>query len=180
MVTIAKLEPKHAKALNRLTIDAIRDYPAAFTTDYSQVRHRPFAMLIDHLRELERTRGFRLGAFDTGGELVGTVRLIPRQGPKLAHSADVVFLYVRRDRQRQGIGRALLERLIDEAGRIDGLEQLELSVSSDSLAARQLYEQAGFEITGVQRRQIKVGEDYHDLIAMWRQLERAPAGERGR
>ncbi len=176
MVTIAKLEPKHAKALNRLTIDAIRDYPAAFTTDYSQVRHRPFGMLVDHLRELERTPGFRLGAFDGGRELIGTVRLIPRTGPKLAHAADVVFLYVRQDRQRQGIGRALLEHLIDEARQIDGIEQLELSVSSDSTAARRLYEQAGFEVTGVQRRQIRVGDTYHDLIVMWRSLDRDRRG----
>ena len=169
MVTIEKLEPKHARVLNRLTIDAIRDYPAAFTTDFSQVRHRPVGMLIDHLRELERTAGFRLGAFDDA-DLVGTVRLIPRSGPKLAHCADVVFLYVRADRQREGIGRALLERLIVEAGRIDGLEQLELSVSSDSRAAMRLYEKMGFEATGVHRRQIRVGETYHDLIAMWRPL----------
>lgn len=171
MVNIAKLEIEHARALNRLTIGAIRDYPAAFTTDFSQVRHRPVATLIDHLRELERTPGFRLGAFDAAGELIGTVRLIPRLGPKLAHCADVVFLYVRADRQREGIGRALLERLIDEARRIDGLEQLELSVSSDSHAARRLYERMGFEATGVHRRQIKLGETYHDLIAMWRPLE---------
>ena len=177
MVSIAKLEPKHAKALNRLTIDAIREYPAAFTTDYSQVRHRPFGMLVEHLRELERTTGFRLGAFDARGELVGTVRLIPRSGPKLAHSGDVVFLYVRRDRQREGIGRALLERLIEEAARIDGLEQLELSVSSDSAAARRLYEQVGFEVSGVLRRQIRIDDTYHDLIAMWRPLDGA-AGAR--
>lgn len=176
MVTIEKLEPKHAKALNRLTIDAIRDYPAAFTTDYSQVRHRPFGLLVDQLRELERLPGFRLGAFDAGGDLIGTVRLIPRTGPKLAHSADVVFLYVRRDRQREGVGRALLERLIEEAGRIDGLEQLELSVSSDSAAARRLYEQFGFEASGVLRRQIRIGDTYHDLIAMWRPL----AGDAGK
>lgn len=171
MVNIERLKPQHAKALNRLTIDAIRDFPAAFTTDLSQVRHRPVGMLIDHLRELERTAGFRLGAFDPGGELVGTVRLIPRTGPKLAHCADVVFLHVRGDRQREGIGRALLERLIDEARRIDGLEQLELSVSSDSRAALRLYERLGFEATGVHRRQIRIGETYHDLIAMWRKLE---------
>ncbi len=169
MVNIAILEPKHARELNRLTIDAIRDYPTAFTTDFTQVRHRPVGMLIDHLRELERTAGFRLGAFDAA-DLVGTVRLIPRSGPKLAHCADVVFLYVRGDRQREGIGRALLERLIAEARRIDGLEQLELSVSSDSHAALRLYEKMGFEATGVHRRQIKFGDSYHDLIAMWRPL----------
>ena len=65
----------------------------------------------------------------------------------------------------------LMQALIDEARKIDGLQQLELSVSRDSTAAIRLYQKAGFEPTGVLKRQIRVGDDYHDLITMWMSLD---------
>jgi len=67
----------------------------------------------------------------------------------------------------QGAGRLLLESTIERAREIEGLEQLELSVSSDSPSAIHLYGKTGFIRTGVLRRQIKIGDDYHDFITMW-------------
>ena len=170
MIKIETLTPGHAKALNRLTQAAIREHPTAFTTDYSQVEFRSARMVADHLRELQGSLGFRLGAFDAAGELVGTVRLNPRVGPKIAHSADVIFLYVRADRQGRGIGRQLIDRLVEMACEIDGLRQLELSVSSDSPRAQEFYEKAGFSATGELKRQIRVDDTYYDLITMWMPL----------
>ena len=63
-----------------------------------------------------------------------------------------------------------MARAIDMAREIDGLRQLELTVSSDSRAARRLYERAGFSATGCLKNQIRVGEDCFDLIPMWMSL----------
>lgn len=174
MITISTLQPRHAKALNHLTQIAMRDHAAAFTTDFSQVEFRPAKLVADHLRELQRSVGFRLGAFDADGELVGTVRLNPRIGPKLVHSADVIFMYVRADQQGRGIGRQLIERTIEMARDIEGLEQLELSVSSGCASAQRLYEQVGFRVTGTLKRQIRIEKTYYDLITMWMPLQSPP------
>ncbi|MDJ0777765.1 MAG: GNAT family N-acetyltransferase [Gammaproteobacteria bacterium] len=171
MTRIDVLGPRDARALNRLTQRALREHPTAFTTDVAAVARRRDDEVAAHLRELRRGRGFRLGAFDDAGNLVGTVRLNPRSGSRLAHSADLIFLYVCAEAQNRGIGRALIQRAIELAREIDGLRQLELSVSSDSPAARHLYESLGFRATGVLKRQIRVDDDYHDLVPMWRSLE---------
>lgn len=68
-------------------------------------------------------------------KLVGTIRLLPRDHIKKCHCADVVFMFVRTQVQKHGIGRMLLDSLIERAREMSGLEQLELSVSSDSLTA---------------------------------------------
>ncbi len=73
---IEVLGPRDARALNRLTQRALREHPTAFTTDAAAVAHRRDEEVAVHLRELRRGRGFRLGAFDDAGHLVGTVRLM--------------------------------------------------------------------------------------------------------
>jgi ribosomal protein S18 acetylase RimI-like enzyme len=52
-------------------------------------------------------------------------------------------LYVKPDLRGNGLGRALLEAAIETA-RGEGAEQMELGTSEDDVAARGLYESAGF------------------------------------
>jgi len=52
-------------------------------------------------------------------------------------------LYVVPDRRGTGLGRALLEAAVETARR-EGAEQMELGTSEDDVAARGLYESAGF------------------------------------
>ncbi len=80
-----------------------------------------------------------------GSEIVGYAGL-SRSGDE----AWVQNLAVRRDHQRRGIGRALLEELIAEAER-HGIGIILLEVAVDNTAAQRLYEAYGFQTVGVRR-----------------------------
>jgi [ribosomal protein S18]-alanine N-acetyltransferase len=64
--------------------------------------------------------------------------------------AWVQNIAVRRDRQRHGIGRALLEELLAEAGR-RRVRAVLLEVAVDNAPAQRLYAGYGFEQVGVRR-----------------------------
>ena len=66
------------------------------------------------------------------------------------HEAWVQNIAVRRDRQRHGIGRALLEALLAEASRL-GTRVTLLEVAVDNAPAQKLYDRYGFEPVGVRR-----------------------------
>jgi [ribosomal protein S18]-alanine N-acetyltransferase len=57
---------------------------------------------------------------------------------------------VRRDRQRRGIGRALLDALLCEASR-RGVPSVLLEVAVDNRPAQRLYDSYGFEPVGIRR-----------------------------
>ncbi|MER7275337.1 ribosomal protein S18-alanine N-acetyltransferase [Dactylosporangium sp. NPDC000244] len=57
---------------------------------------------------------------------------------------------VRKDAQRRGIGRRLLEALLAEARR-RGVEQVLLEVAVDNGPAQRLYAEYGFEAVGIRR-----------------------------
>ncbi len=57
---------------------------------------------------------------------------------------------VRRDAQRGGVGRALLEALLAEAAKA-GARRVLLEVASDNEAAQKLYAGYGFEVVAVRR-----------------------------
>jgi [ribosomal protein S18]-alanine N-acetyltransferase len=64
--------------------------------------------------------------------------------------AWVQNIAVRRDRQRHGIGRSLLEQLLAEAYR-RGAKHVLLEVAVDNAPAQKLYARYGFEPVGVRR-----------------------------
>jgi [ribosomal protein S18]-alanine N-acetyltransferase len=80
-----------------------------------------------------------------GDEVIGYggVAVVPPE-------AWIQNLGVRRDRQRAGVGRALLAELLAEAARHRAKATL-LEVAVDNGPAQRLYEQYGFEIVGVRR-----------------------------
>jgi ribosomal-protein-alanine N-acetyltransferase len=64
--------------------------------------------------------------------------------------AWVQNIAVRRDRQRQGLGRLLLEALLGEAS-ARGAKTVLLEVAVDNLPAQRLYTDYGFETVGVRK-----------------------------
>lgn len=67
------------------------------------------------------------------------------------YDAQVMTIGVARDHQREGIGRALLERMIADA-KAAGAERMLLEVRVDNDAALALYRSIGFERMGLRRR----------------------------
>jgi ribosomal protein S18 acetylase RimI-like enzyme len=77
-------------------------------------------------------------------------------------------MYVRPAARNSGLGRRLLEAVVNHAsGRV---EQLLLSVVSENEAAHRLYQELGFSEYGREMKALKLGERYLDEILMVRFL----------
>ena len=91
----------------------------------------------------QRDRNHYLVAVDDG--LLGYAGLAVNDG-----EAWVQNIAVRREAQRRGVGRALLEALLAEAAR-RGTKQTLLEVAVDNAPAQRLYATYGFEAVGIRR-----------------------------
>ena len=77
---------------------------------------------------------------DDAGDVVGYAGMAAS-----ADQGDVQTLGVRADRQGSGVGRRLLDELLDEARRRQ-VRDVFLEVRADNPAAQSLYERAGFSV----------------------------------
>jgi [ribosomal protein S18]-alanine N-acetyltransferase len=83
---------------------------------------------------------------ETGGKLVGYAGMLFTGGPE----ADVLTLAVDPGHWGNGTGTALLQALLDEAGK-RGCTEVFLEVRADNPRARGLYERHGFAEVGLRR-----------------------------
>ena len=88
---------------------------------------------------------------DEGGEVAGYAG-VDRGG----EVADVMTVAVAPAHQGAGLGRVLLDRLVDDA-RDGGAEHLMLEVRADNVAAQKLYASSGFELLTVRRKYYQPG-----------------------
>lgn len=164
---IKKLTPEYAEAYHRLMLQALQEFPSAFAASYEESRHQPISHVAESLQQAE---GQVFGAFNGQDELVGVVGLRQEPLTKMHHKGVIWGMYVSRAYQGRGIGKQLLEAALTYACGMSGLEQLNLVVAEDNTGARRLYESLGFEIFGVEPRELKADGKYHNGVHMWLKL----------
>jgi ribosomal protein S18 acetylase RimI-like enzyme len=108
------------------------------------------------------------GAFD-GARLCGYVGLDRETRMKSRHKATLIGMYVEPESVGRGLGRELVEELLDEA-RADGIVLIVLTVTDGNDRATGLYERLGFRSFGVEPKAICVGGTYFGKNHMYLDL----------
>lgn len=133
--------------------------PEAFGNTFEVENARPIELFADRIRDSETMAAFE------GAEILGVAGLRANQGPKESHKGMLVGMYVRPQARNRGVGRRLVEAVI-EVARTRGVELLQLAVVSDNEPARRLYARLGFVEYGIEKKSLKYGGRYTDEVLM--------------
>ena len=112
---------------------------------------------------------FTMAAIDAAtGHYLGVVSFA-RDGDtreKLRHKGLLYRMYVSADSAGKGIGRALIQAVIDRARHLSTVEQINLTVVASNERAIRLYASLGFVSFGREERSIKYNGQYFDELSM--------------
>lgn len=109
------------------------------------------------------------------GEVVGNAGLHPASAALRRRHAMMLGISVAGSAQRQGVGSALMQALVDYADRWGQVLRIELTVYTDNAAAIALYRRFGFVLEGTQRAYALRDGAYVDAHMMARLHPRPPA-----
>jgi ribosomal protein S18 acetylase RimI-like enzyme len=108
-----------------------------------------------------------LGAF-SDMKLVAMAGFAIQQGQKRAHKGLLWGMYVRPDARGTGVGRRLIEAVLDVARQ--RVELIQLTVVRDNEQARRLYASLGFLDYGLEKHALKQDDRYYDEMLMAKDL----------
>ncbi|MEK3696330.1 GNAT family N-acetyltransferase [Paenibacillus sp. FSL H8-0259] len=153
-----------AEVYRELRLQSLRLHPEAYLSSYES--EKKLSIVTTRIRLEPSENNFTLGAFDGEERLVGIVTFFRESRPKIDHKANIYSVYVDSDVRKQGVGRRLMVELIARARLLPGLEILNLTVTSNNVAAKRLYESLGFICYGTEPKAMKLGDEYLDEALM--------------
>lgn len=166
---IRPVQMSDVDAFRDMRLEAVRDYPLAFTADLAETSARP----IEWWRDLvARNTGdgaasviMVADAGEGAGELAGMAGLFSPSQPKLAHAATIWGVYVRPVYRGRDIGEQLLRACIEWA-RAKDFATVKLSVVEGNHVARRCYERTGFTPYGVEPLAVQWENRFYDELLM--------------
>ena len=155
---IRRLTSADAAAYREIRLAGLRDTPEAFGSTFARESTQPLTWFCDRLGNSAVFGAFHLTA------LLGVAGLAIREGEKERHKGLLWGMYVRPDARKAGVGRRLVEAVVDHARA--HVEVIQLSVISGNEPARRLYSSLGFVEYGLERDSLKQSGRYYDEILM--------------
>jgi len=157
-IEIRRLTSADAVAYRKIRLAGLIDSPEAFGSTFARESDRSLSWFRERLRNTQVFGAFR------STDLLGIAGFVVREGEKERHKGLLWGMYVRADARKTGVGRRLVEAVIDFAR--ERVELLQLSVVSDNEPARRLYARLGFAQYGVEKSSLKQDGRYYDEILM--------------
>ena len=160
---VRRLEAHDAAAYRDLRLEGLKSHPEAFSSSWDDESDKPDAWWAERL---ETSTVF--GGWIDNSPLLGVAGFRAHAATKLRHKAVLWGMYVRTEGRGTGLASCLVQRVIEHAG--SRVEEICLTVVASNIAGKRLYRAAGFETYGIERRALKIGEEYFDEVLMARPL----------
>lgn len=148
--------------------EAIRDILNSMTTIHGSMRV-PYPSLESTRERVKPKEGVIKLVACHDETVVGFSELITNPDvPRHSHASEINMIAVHENWQCKGVGRALMEAMIDLADNWLNLRRVGLTVWKDNEHAIRLYEKCGFSVEGTMRDYVFRRGEYIDAILMSR------------
>ena len=159
---LAQENPADAGLYRDIRLEALRANPEAFGSTFETENAQPLSWFFDRLGTSTVLGAFR----DT--KPVAMAGFAIQQGQKRAHKGLLWGMYVRPVARGTGVGRRLIEAVLDLARQ--HVELIQLTVVKENAQARRLYASLGFLDYGLEKNSLKQEGRYYDEVLMAKNL----------
>jgi len=169
---VAILRPglaEDAPAYRELRLEALRNHPEAFSSDYETYLAKPMSFWAERLNfdHPDNVVMMFFAAHDEG--LIGMCGIAYARARKTRHSAYLVSMYVRPYWRGLRIADGLITACL-EWTRARGITILKLGVAATNVPAIRCYARCGFQVYGIEPRAIYDDGVFYDELLMMRTI----------
>ena len=161
-VKIVQLPVNEWQAYKTLRLEALKNDPQAFASSYQEIALKADSFWQSRLSEANQGRGNWLLFARENQSLLGMIGAFIDEAQK--DTAIIISVYVARQARRRGIGKKLMAAIL-QAIKNDGIKTARLEVSTEQIAAIQLYKNSGFKAVKTTQRLMGTGI-YHDELLL--------------
>jgi RimJ/RimL family protein N-acetyltransferase len=166
-VTIRSAREEDAPAYRDLRLEALRNHPEAFSSDYAANLAQPMTFWTERLLSNSPDSAVMIYFAVHDKPLIGMCGITHSNSPKLQHSATIVSMYVRPDWRGFRIAEGLVTACVDWA-RTRDVKIVKLAVVTTNTRAICSYARCGFQVYGIEPQALYYDSVFYDELLMAR------------
>ena len=159
LIKVRRLETHDVTSYRELRLEGLKSHPEAFASAWEDEASKPTPWWAERLET-----NTVLGGWIDDSPLLCVAGFRVHGAAKLRHKGVLWGMYVRPGARGSGLAASLVQRVIAHARTL--VEEICVTVVASNAAAHRLYRANGFEQYGLERRALKVGNEYHDEVLM--------------
>ncbi len=168
---VLRLSAEHVDAYRALMLQAYDQHPDAFTSSHAERAALPMAWWLARMGASgSNAHEMAFGAFHNG-QLAGVAGLSLETRERVRHKATLFGMFVPQQHRQLGLGRQLVQAVLDYARSPVGVRQVVLTVTQGNTSAERLYAGCGFRVFGVEPDAVALGTGFVSKVHMWCPLE---------
>ena len=161
-IKIVELPISDWKDFKKIRLASLKEEPQAFGSSYAKDAACPDSIWQERLRDGESKKGFYLFA-KLEGKIVGMVMGGRTDEDKHAHLAHIWGTYVDSKARGKGVGKELMQRVIEELGKDADVQRIRVTVNAEQKPAIKLYESFGFKQIKTMMMKMGDGLEHQEL-----------------
>jgi len=165
-IVIATLLPEEWQKYKEIRLEALKNDPTAFSATYEEKILNPDQKWIDGLKDAEKRECDILLFAKDGEKVIGMIGAYWNNQPTTGHTANIWGVYVNRNYRGQGIGKKLMDVIVDEIKKHPQIIKISLGVNTKNEPALELYKSCDFKIVGTLQKELKFGDNFVDEYLM--------------
>ena len=165
-ITISKLNIDEWPKYKALRLEALKNEPSSFGSSYEDNLKSPDDLWREQLQKSHNGEGGVMFFAKKGDKLVGMIGAFWQDKEKTRHIGNIFGVYVSSDYRGKGIGKQLMEVILNYLDAMPQIEKIKLGVVTRQIPALKMYEKYGFKHIGKLKKELKVGDDYYDEYLM--------------
>jgi RimJ/RimL family protein N-acetyltransferase len=159
LLKVRRLETHDVSVYRELRLEGLKSHPEAFSASWEDESAKTAPWWAERLET-----GTVFGGWIDDSPLLGVAGFHVNGSAKLRHKGVLWGMYVRPEARGSGLAASLVQRVIAHARTL--VEEICVTVVASNAAAYRLYRANGFEQYGLERRALKVGNEYYDEVLM--------------
>lgn len=163
-VIVRRLTKNDANDFFNLRLESLQECPSNFLSSYDEekITGRSF---FENLLASDDNKNVIFAAF-IKNKMIGSIGIYQEKAIKAAHKCNVWGMYVQANYRKHAVGKQLLESAIHHAKEKMHCLIMNLSVETNNIAAKNLYETYGFKIWGTETKAMRIDQRFYDEFHM--------------
>lgn len=172
---IEPLKEGQWQAYRDLWLEALQETPEAFFADYEDQKEQPDEVWQRRFEAVQEAKDIIVIFAQSDDGPVGFLGAYIDENPKFNHIATIWGAYVHADFRKRGIAKRMMEEFLVEIKKRPHITKIKTYSVTSELMAVNAYKNFGFELIGISKDEMKVGDRYLNVYLMEKKIIPADA-----